>query len=92
MEQHVGLVLVLSSAADLAAAVARVDQLLGAAVEKADDPDSNPASEKDEEQEDAEDVRAGPALVDIVHLIVLAHNYEPLDITDILSSQNQCIH
>ena len=44
----------ISSAADLPPAVAGVDQLLGMAAQEAQHPDTNPASEEDEEHEDGE--------------------------------------
>ena len=74
MEEDVGLVLVFSPAADLAPAVTRVHQLLRVSAQQAKDADTDPASGEDEEQEDAEDIRAGPVLGDVVPWVVFAHN------------------
>ena len=78
MEEDVGLVLVDSPAAQLAPAVAGVHQLLGLAAQKADHAYTDPASEEDDEHEDAEDIRAGAVLGDVVPWVVLAHNFETL--------------
>ena len=76
MEEDVGFVLVDSPAAELAPAVAGVHQLLGMAAQKADDADTDPAPEEDDEHEDAEDIRAGPVLGNVVPWVILAHNFE----------------
>ena len=78
VEEDEGLVGVVGAAADLAPAVAREDELLGVAAQEAEHPHTHPAAQEDEEQEDAEDVRAGPALGDVPHRLVLAHNFEYL--------------
>ena len=74
MEEDVGFFLVFSPAADLAPAVAREHQLLRVSAHEAEDADPDPASDENEEQEDAEDIRAGPVLGDVVAWVVFAHN------------------
>ena len=69
----------ISSAANLPPTVAGVDQLLGLAAQEAEHPDTHPAPEEDEEHEDAEDIRAAPALGDVVLWVVLAHSFETLE-------------
>ena len=79
-------VLMISSAADLPPTVAGVDQLLGLAAQEAEYPDTHPAPEEDEEHEDAEDIRAAPALGDVVLWVVLAHSFETLECYWIITS------